>query len=188
MSLPTPEQMADAQRASLETLFGLTSKAFEGLEKLINLNLQAVRSTLADSQANAQRAASVRDAQELLQLQAAMTQPLAEKMLSYSKALVEIGTATQAEFTRVAQEQYSAHQQRIEAAVENVARNAPAGSETAVAIMKSAVSAANTTYDTVNKAAKQATEIAGSNIDAATNAVAKAAQQSAAQASRVAKK
>ncbi|CAH2771617.1 MAG: Granule-associated protein [uncultured Caballeronia sp.] len=38
--------------------------------------------------------------------------------------------------------------------VENVAKNAPAGSETAVAVMKSAITAANTTYETIHKASK----------------------------------
>ena len=54
MSLLTPEQIAAAQKANLETLFGLTTKAFEGVEKLIELNLQVVKSTLAEGQENAQ--------------------------------------------------------------------------------------------------------------------------------------
>ena len=35
----TAEQMMAAQRANVETLFGLTNKAFEGVEKLVELNL-----------------------------------------------------------------------------------------------------------------------------------------------------
>ena len=31
----TAEQMIAAQKASIETLFGLTNKAFEGVEKLV---------------------------------------------------------------------------------------------------------------------------------------------------------
>ena len=37
----TPEQLVASQKANLETLYGLTSKAFEGMEKLVELNLQA---------------------------------------------------------------------------------------------------------------------------------------------------
>lgn len=83
MSLLTPEQIAAAQKANIESLFGLTTKAFEGVEKLIELNLQVVKSTLAESQENVQRALSVKDAQELLALQASLTQPIAEKVLAY---------------------------------------------------------------------------------------------------------
>ena len=35
MSL-TAEQIVASQKAALETLFGLTNKAFEGVEKLLN--------------------------------------------------------------------------------------------------------------------------------------------------------
>ena len=106
MSLLTPEQIAAAQKANLESLFGLTTKAFEGVEKLIELNLQVVKSTLTESQENAQRLLSVKDAQELIALQASLSQPVAEKVLSYSRHLYEIASATQAEFAKVAEAQF----------------------------------------------------------------------------------
>jgi phasin family protein len=186
MTLLTPEQFAAAQKANLETLFGLTTKAFEGVEKLVELNLQVVKSTIAENQENAQRALSVKDAQELLALQASLTQPVAEKVLSYGRHLYEIASATQAEFARVAEAQYEEQNKKVQALVENVAKNAPAGSETAVAVIKSAITAANTTYETVHKATKQAVEIAESNFNAAATAASKAASQAAAQASRTA--
>ena len=186
MTLLTPEQFAAAQKANLETLFGLTSKAFEGVEKLVELNIQVVKSTIAEGQENAQRALSVKDAQELLALQASLTQPVAEKVLSYGRHLYEIASATQAEFARVAEAQYEEQNKKVQALVDNVAKNAPAGSETAVAVIKSAITAANTTYETVHKATKQAVEIAESNFNAAATAAQKAAQQAASQASRAA--
>jgi phasin family protein len=184
MTLLTPEQFAAAQKANLETLFGLTNKAFEGIEKLVELNLQVVKSTLAENQENAQRALSVKDAQELLALQASLSQPVAEKVLSYGRHLYEIASATQAEFARVAEAQYEEQNRKVQALVDNVAKNAPAGSETAVAVIKSAITAANTTYETVHKATKQAVEIAESNFNAAATAASKAASQAAAQVSR----
>jgi phasin family protein len=188
MSLLTPEQIAANQKAALETLFGLTNKAFEGVEKLVELNLQVVKQSIAEGQDSAHKLLSVKDAQELLALQASMTQPVAEKVLSYGRHLYEISSATQAEFAKVAEAQYEEQNKKVQALVENVAKNAPAGSETAVAVLKSAITAANTTYETVHKATKQAVEIAESNFNAAATAATKAAQQAAAQASRAAKK
>lgn len=188
MTLLTPEQIAAAQKANFETFFGLTTKAFEGIEKLVELNLQVVKSTLAESQENAQRALSVKDAQEFLSLQAGLAQPISEKALSYGRHVYEIVSATQAEFARVAEAQYEEQNRKVQSLVDNVAKNAPAGSETAVAVMKSAITAANTTYETVHKATKQAVEIAESNFNAAATAASKAATQAAAQASRSAKK
>jgi phasin family protein len=188
MTLLTPEQIAAANKAQFDTLFGLTNKAFEGMEKLLELNLQVVKSTLAESQENAQRALSVKDAQELLSLQASLAQPVAEKALSYSRHLYEIASSTQAEFARVAEAQFEDQNRKVQSLVDNVAKNAPAGSETAVAVMKSAITAANTTYETIHKASKQAVEMAESNFNAAATAATKAASQATAQASRVAPK
>ncbi|MCF2134127.1 MULTISPECIES: phasin family protein [Burkholderiaceae] len=188
MNLLTPEQIAAAQKVNLETWFGLANKAFEGAEKLVELNLKAAKATLAESQENAHRMLSVKDAQELLSLQTSLGQPAAEKVLSYGHHLYEIASATQAEFVRVAEAQYEEQNRNVQALVDNVAKTAPAGSETVVSVLKSAITAANTTYETVQKATKQAVEIAESNFNAAATAASKAAQQAAAQASRTAKK
>jgi len=50
----------------------------------------------------------------------------------------------------------------------------PAGSDVAVAAVKSAIAAANSAYDSMNKAAKQVAEIAEANVAAATSATVKA--------------
>jgi Phasin protein len=39
LTMLTAEQVLAAQKANVETLFGLTNKAFEGVEKLVELNL-----------------------------------------------------------------------------------------------------------------------------------------------------
>jgi phasin family protein len=187
MSFLSPEQIANAQKAQLETFFGLTNKAFEGMEKLFELNMQVVKSTIAESQANAAKFLAVKDPQEMLALQAGLNQPIAEKALSYSRHLYEIAATTQGEFTKVAEAQYEDQNRKVQALVENAAKNAPAGSETVVAMLKTAINAANTTYETVHKASKQAVDIAESNFNAAAAAASKAAQQATAQASRAAK-
>ena len=46
----TPEQIQAANKANLETLVGLTNKAFAGVEQLIELNLAAAKAAMADSQ------------------------------------------------------------------------------------------------------------------------------------------
>jgi phasin family protein len=182
MTLLTPEQFAAAQKANFETLFSITNKAFEGIEKLVELNLQVVKSSIAESQENAQRALSVKDAQEFLALQANFAQPMAEKALSYGRHIYEIASATHAEFTRLAEAQYEEQNRKVQTLVDNITKNAPAGSETAVAVMKSAITAANTTFETVQKATKQAVEIAESNFNAAATAATKAAQQASSRA------
>ena len=169
----TAEQLLAAQKANIETLFGLTQTAFEGVEKLVELNVQATKAALAESANNAQAMMSVKDAQELLTLQASLMQPLAEKAAAYSRQLYEIASGTGTEFAKVAEDQAAEAQQKFMSVVDNVAKNAPAGSEAAVAVMKNAVSAATNAMESVQKAVKQASDIAETNFKAvASNAMA----------------
>ena len=164
----TAEQIVAAQKANLETLFGLTQKAFEGVEKLVELNIQATKAAMAEAANNTQAMMSVKDAQELLSLQASLMQPLAEKTVAYSRHLYDIAAGTGAEFGKVAEAQAAEAQAKFMGLVDNAAKNAPAGSETAVAVMKSAVSAANNAMESVQKAVKQATEMAEANFNTVT--------------------
>ncbi|RZI79458.1 MAG: phasin family protein [Rubrivivax sp.] len=175
----TAEQIVAAQKAYIETIFGLTQKAFEGMEKLVELNVQATKAALSESANSAQALMSVKDAQELLTLQANLMQPLAEKTVAYSRHLYDIAAGTGAEFSKAAEAQASDSQKKFLAVVDNAAKNAPAGSETAVAVMKSAVSAANNAMESVQKAVKQATEMAEANFNTVTASAVSATKSAA---------
>ena len=176
MTFMTPDQFAAANKANLETLFGLTNKAFEGVEKLVELNLQVAKATLAETADNAKAVMSVKDAQELLALQASLLQPSAEKAAAYSRHLYDIATATTSEFTKTAEAKLSELQKNVATVVDGALTNAPAGSENAAALMKSAISAANNAFESVQKAAKQATDMAEANFTAVTDSAVKASQ------------
>jgi phasin family protein len=162
----TVEQVLAAQKANFETMFGLTTKAFSGVEKLVELNLTAGKAALAEAAEGTKAALSVKDAQELLALQASFLQPLAEKSMAYSRHIYDITSSTGAEFSAAYEAQNAAAQKQFAGLVDNISKNAPAGSESAVAVMKSAVAAAGNAYDAVQKAVKQATELAEQNIAA----------------------
>jgi phasin family protein len=147
----TPEQVLAANKANLETLVGLTNKAFSGVEQLIELNLAAAKSTLADSQKQTHAALSVKDAQELLAFQASLFQPLAEKAVAYNRHLADIATGTSSHFQGHMESQLADAQKAFHALVDNAAKNAPAGSETAVAAFKTAVSAGSSALSLCKK-------------------------------------
>src|SRR3990167_2550584 len=96
----TVEQVMASHKSNIETLLGLTTKAFEGVEKIVELNLTASKAALAESGDHAKAILSVKDAQELLALQSGLLQPLAEKTAAYSRHLYDIATGTGAEFTK----------------------------------------------------------------------------------------
>ena len=175
----TAEQVVAAHKANVETLFGLTNKAFEGVEKLVELNLQVAKASLGETAEGVKAVLSVKDAQELLALQANMLQPAAEKAASYSRHLYDIAAATQAEVTKVAEAQFAEAQKNFASTMDAALKNAPAGSENAVALVKSALAAANNAYESVSKAAKQAADVAEANFTAVTNTAVKASQAAA---------
>jgi phasin family protein len=172
----TPEQVLAAQKTNLNAIFGLTGKVFESWEKLAELNIQTAKTALSEAAETTQAALSVKDAQEFLALQAALLQPSAEKAVAYSRHVYDIATTTSAEFSKLAEAQVADAQDKFGAAVDNATKNAPAGTENAVALVKSAVAAANNAYESVQKAVKQASDIVENNVNTVTNTALKTSQ------------
>ena len=166
----TPEQLSTAHKANMETLFGLTNKAFEGLEKVVELNMAASRAALTEAASHSQALLGVKDVQELLTLQSSYLQPLAEKTAAYNRHLYNIAAGTSSEITKTLEAKQSEMQQNFSSLVESTVKNAPAGTETAVAAMKTAMSAATNAYESVQKAVKQASDMAEANVKAMTTA------------------
>ena len=168
----TAEQLMASHKANIETLFGLTHKAFEGVEKLVELNMQATKAALAETANHAQAVMGAKDAQEFMALQAGMVQPLAEKTAAYSRHLYDIASAAGADLGKTFEGQAAEAQQKLAGMMDSAAKNAPAGSESTVAVMKSAVAAANNAFESMQKAVKQASEMAEANFNTvATTAV-----------------
>jgi cytochrome c556 len=101
--------------------------------------------------------------------------PTIETAVSYANAIYGIASETANTFAKMAESQISASNQKISTAVEEFSKNAPAGSESGVALVKSALTAANAAYETASKAAKQAVAVVEQNVQSATKAGVKAA-------------
>ena len=175
MSYLTAEQLVAAHKANVETLFGLTQKAFEGVEKIVDLNLKAAKSAMVEAADTTRAALSVKDAQEFLALQQSLMQPTAEKAVAYGRHVYEIAAATNSEVARVAEAQLADAQKKMMSVVDTAVKNAPAGTESAATMVKSAVAAANNAFESVQKAAKQAADVAEANFQAMTSSAVKAA-------------
>lgn len=191
MSLFTPEHLIASHKANTAALFILTNQAFDGFSKLVELNLQAVRVTLAESGANLQEALSSKTPEEFLAWRTNLMQPAAEQVLSYGRQLADIGSSLYAEWMNAVRVQYEHHTSTAQTLVDNIARNAPAnapaGTEVATAMLQSAFSTVSNACDTARKATEQAIELAKGNFAATTAATSKTALQGAAQRFRAAK-
>ena len=127
---------------------------------------------LAETANHAQAVMGAKDAQEFRALQAGMVQPLAEKTAAYSRHLYDIASAAGADLGKTFEGQAAEAQQKLAGMMDSATKNAPAGSETTVAVMKSAVAAANNAFESMQKAVKQASDMAEANFNTvATTAV-----------------
>ena len=182
LNMLTAEQLLAAQKANLATLFDLGQKAFEGVEKMMELNLQVAKTSFEEASDHAKAVLAVKDAQELLALQASLLQPAAEKAAAYSRHLYDIASGTSAEVSKLAESQMAEAQSKFASVVDNAVKNAPAGTENAVVLVKSAVAAANNAFESVQKAAKQAADVAEANFQAISSSAVKATQAAASKA------
>ncbi|MDO9024776.1 TIGR01841 family phasin [Zwartia sp.] len=174
-----PQQVLNSQKAAIEALVSIQGSVFGGFEKLVDLNLKAIKATLDDVSEKSQQVAGVKDAQEAVAMTSSLVQPNAEKAMAYSKHVYDIVAGVQADLAKLGEAQLAESQKHVHDAIEQMTKNAPAGSESAVAMLKSGLAQASTAFDSMTKAAKQAADVAEKNLAAATSATFKAAGEAA---------
>src|SRR5690606_22422360 len=119
------------------------------------------------------------DVQEAVSFTTGLVQPSPEKVAAYGKHVYDLGTGVQASLNRLTDEQIAQAQRQVDDTIDQLAKNAPTGSEGAVALMKSSLATANSAFESATKVARQASTAAESNITAAANATLKAASDAA---------
>lgn len=174
-----PQQVLNSQKAAIDTLVAVQGSVFSGFEKLVDLNLKVIKATLDEVSQKSQQVASVKDAQEAVALSSSLVQPGADKAMAYSKHVYDIVAQVQADLAKLGETQVAEGQKHVNDAIEQFTKNAPAGSESAVAMLKQSMAQATGAYESVTKAAKQAAEVAEKNLTAAANATFKAAGEAA---------
>jgi phasin family protein len=164
----TAAQFIETNKANLQALESITSQAFAGVEKLVELNMATSKAVMAESMNQVKAILAAKDAQEVIALQTAFVKPLADKSAAYSENVKTIVTSSSAELTKAVEAKTAEAQKAFTGAVENLTKNAPAGSESAVAAFKNALTTGQNALESLQVQAKNAVETAQSNIAAAT--------------------
>ena len=165
----TAEQFIATNQANVDAFKGVAAQAYAGFEKLAELNLAAATAISSESFAHLQAMLAVKDAQQLLALQSGLFQPMTEKSASYGRHVYTIASDSGAEFTKAFESKLTEAQKALGTVVENVAKNAPAGTEPVVAAMKNALTSGQNAIESAKNSAKNAMEIAETNFTAAAN-------------------
>src|SRR5881392_1501182 len=95
------EQMVNVQKTNAEFLFALNSKAFEGFEKLVSLNVEATKAALGELADVSRSALSAKSAKEMAGLQQGFLEPATENAALYTRQIQEIAQETWAGLAEV---------------------------------------------------------------------------------------
>jgi len=163
------EHIVGAQKLHAEFLFALNLRAFEGLEKLVTLNVQATKALIEEAADASRSVFAAKDGEELVRRQNALLQPAAEHAAAYARQVQGIAQETWAELANVVVTTVSESPVRFSALLASAARNAPSGDESAAEIVASTVAAAATAYEDMQRAASDAI---GANVRALSAAAA----------------
>ena len=173
----TPEQLIALNKANVETALRFAGVALEGTQRLVDLQLRAAQSALADSIQTARAVSAVRDLEQLATLKDTIVQPSFEKATAYAKQVYDVAAQTQTELGRVVEEQVAEVQRNVIAVLDQMVKSAPAGSEVGIAAVKSTLAAVNTGIDNFTKVAKQFGEVTQNNIEVVANQTIEAAKK-----------
>lgn len=167
--IQVPEQVAAVTKAQVEGAVKFATFGLEATEKFVEFQLKHAKVAFGDVVTNAKSMSDMKDAPTMPEMKSAMVEPAVEKMTAYAKGLYELSAATQAQFSKLVEEQMSFVNSQMLSMLDSAAKNGPAGSDFAVSAIKSALAAANSAYDNLSKATKQATDMAEANIASVTD-------------------
>jgi phasin family protein len=149
------DQFAAANEAAIEQFSYFAKLSLANVEKFAELGLGAARESVTLATKHAQSIAGARDVNEVIALNSAALEPALKRAYTYSRTAFEAATETNNEVKRVLEKQNAEVQKAAVAAIEEAFKYAPAGSETVVANVKSAIAAAQSAYENLAAINKQ---------------------------------
>ena len=165
----------DFAKSGINSVLFFANTTFDGIERLALLNLAAARSVFEGAMSNVNALLGAKDVQSFVSIQKELASPSIEKGMEYSRNVIAIAAETKDKLAKEVETQVAESSAKVSGLVEKALASAPAGSEVAVAAVKTAIKSANEAYEGLNKAAKQAAEVAEASVAAATSATMKAA-------------
>ncbi len=174
---PSIEDLMKAQSEAFKASNTVATTAFDGAKKLLELNVQAAKAGMEESNAQLKALVAAKDVKTLndmlTDLFTQYSKPDNSKAVAYVKRVYDISTETGNEVGALIEKQVSTSQKQLLESVDALAKNAPAGSESAVSALRQSVVAANSAFEQVNVATRQVMDLIESNISGATKASAR---------------
>ena len=158
---------SEMSRTGFDTAARLTRISVDNAERVISLQLQYAKGTIEQASATAKAATGAKDVQQLLDVRTRSAENAVEWLMNYSRSVYEVASETQSELSKLAEERMTAFQQAVTESVDQAAKSSPAGSDAAVAAIKSSLAATTAAFDTFTKAAKNVASYTDAGIRSA---------------------
>ena len=159
---PSIDELMKAQAEAFKTTNSVATTAFDGARKLLELNVQAARAGMEESSAQLKALLAARDVSALNTLLADLfsqfSKPEGNKAAAYVKDVYDIAQQTHSQVAELIEQQ-------LLPAVDALAKNAPAGSEGAVKLLRQSVVEANTAFEKVQAASRQVLDLIDANVN-----------------------
>ena len=172
-----PEQFASATKTLFElqmmTFSTLTSKAVEGVEQVVALNMATAKNSVEGTMAASKDISAAKDPKAAMAAAAALAQPGMAGAVEYGDQLKVIIDDIRSEFTQAADAHIAEAKSTLSALIYDVTKNVKPGSENAVEIIKAAIDNAFQGYEQVTQATRQAVQTVEAQVAKATEQVTK---------------
>ena len=162
----TATPLAEIGRATAESAARAARISMDSAERAFAVQLEYAKGAVKQAALNVRATAGAKDVQELLAVRTRIAENALENLMGYSRSLYEVASEAQAEYSRLADERMVRFQQAVTEGVEQAAKAAPAGSDVAVAAIKSQLAATTAAFDTFSKAARNLASYADAGIAA----------------------
>jgi len=162
----TSTPITELSAATVDAATRLTRISLDSAERAINIQLEYAKGALKQATLTAQAVSQVKDVPQLIALRTRIAENAVENMMGYSRSLYEVASDAQTELSKLAEERLASYQQTVVEAVDQATKAAPAGSDVAVAAMKSTMAATTAAFDTFNRAARQVASYADAGVKA----------------------
>jgi phasin family protein len=160
------DQFTAANEAAISQFNHFAQLSLANIEKFAQIGLAATRANVEQAASHAQAVAGAKDVHEVIALSSAALEPAMKRAYGFSRTAYESAAETNNEVKRVLEAHTAEYNRAAVSALEEAFKYAPAGSESVVENVKTAIAAAQTAfnnltsvnkqfYDTVEKAVEQ---------------------------------
>ena len=174
-----PEQFASATKTlfdlQMQTFNALASKAVQGVEQVVALNVATARQSMENTLAAGRQFSQAPDPKAAIDALQAHMQPGVSEATAYGEQLRQIVADIQNDFQQAADTHLVEAKNTLSALIYDVTQNVKPGQENAVEIIKAAIENAFRGYEQVTASTREAMRRVEEQVTAATDKLAKAA-------------